>query len=215
LDVLIENLPDILRGFRMTLRLLAVSAVIALVLGMILAAMRVAPVPVMRAIGTSYVNVFRNTPLVLLFLITTQGLPVVGLGWSFFKLAVLALGLYTAAFICEAVRAGVNAVSLGQAEAARAVGMTFGQSLRHIVLPQAVRSVIPPLASILIALTKNTAVAEAFGVTEATYRLDDLVRQFPGSLYSLFFGIAAGYVVIVFTISAVAQVLERRLVVLR
>src|SRR4051812_20274586 len=144
----------------MTLRLLAVSAVIAVVLGVVLGAMRVSPVPVMRAVGTWYVNVFRNTPLVLLFLITTQGLPVVGLGWSFFLLAVLALGLYTAAFVCEAVRAGVNAVSVGQAEAARAIGMPFGQSLPQVVLPQAVRSVIPPLASILIALTKNTAVAE-------------------------------------------------------
>lgn len=215
MDVLIDHLPDILRAFGDTLKLLVVSAVIALLLGTLLAAMRVAPVPTMRAIGTSYVNVFRNTPLVLLFLITTQGVPVVVQGLSFFTLAVLALGLYTAAFVCEAVRSGINAVDVGQAEASRAVGMTFGQTLRLVVLPQAVRSVIPPLASILIALTKNTAIAEAFGVTEATYQLDSLVRDFPTALYPLFFGIALGYVVIVFVISGVAQVLERRMVVLR
>lgn len=215
MDTLIENLPRILAGFRDTLYLLGASAAIALALGVALAAMRVSPVPVLRALGTGYVTVFRNVPLVVLFLITTQGLPQVGLGLSFFVLAVLALGTYTAAFVCEAVRSGINAVDLGQAEAARSLGMSFGQMLREIVLPQAIRSVIPPLASILIALTKNTAIAEAFGVTEATYQLDSLVRDAPDALYALFFGIAAGYVLIVFAISGAARVLERRLVVVR
>ena len=89
-------------------------------------------------------------------------------------------------------------MDVGQAEASRSIGMSFDQTLRLIVLPQAIRSVIPPLASILIALTKNTAIAEAFGITEATYQLDSLVRDFPTALYPLFFGIAGGYVLIVF-----------------
>ncbi len=215
MEVVIDNLPVILRGFAKTLQLLGASALIAVVLGVVLAAMRVAPVAVMRGVGTTYVNVFRNIPLLLLFLITTQGVPVVVKGLSFFTLAVAALSLYTAAFICEAVRSGINSVNVGQAEAARAVGMTFSQTMTSIVLPQAVRSVIPPLASILIALTKNTAIAEVFGITEATYRLDDLGRQFPGSLYWLFAGISLGYILIVFSISGIGQVLERRLVVLR
>jgi glutamate transport system permease protein len=213
--VLIDHLPQILRGFRDTLYLLGASGVVALVVGVVLAAMRVAPVAILRAAGTSYVNVFRNIPLVVLFLITTQGLPEIGLGFSFFVLAVIALGTYTAAFVCEAIRSGINAVDVGQAEASRSIGMTFDQTLRLIVLPQAVRSVIPPLASILIALTKNTAIAEAFGITEATYQLDSLVRDFPTALYPLFFGIAGGYILIVFAISGAAQLLERRLVVLR
>jgi glutamate transport system permease protein len=213
--VLIDNAPQILRGFRETLYLLGVSGVVAILVGVVLAGMRVAPVAILRAVGTSYVNVFRNIPLVVLFLITTQGLPEIGLGFSFFVLAVIALGTYTAAFVCEAIRSGINAVDVGQAEASRSIGMTFDQTLRLIVLPQAIRSVIPPLASILIALTKNTAIAEAFGITEATYQLDSLVRDFPTALYPLFFGIAGGYVLIVFAISGAAQVLERRLVVLR
>jgi glutamate transport system permease protein len=214
-DTLIDNLPRILAGFRDTLYLLGASGGAALAAGVLLAAMRVAPVPVLRAVGTAYVNVFRNVPLVVLFLITTQGFPELGVRFSFFALAVIALGAYTAAFVCEAVRSGINAVDPGQAEAARSIGMTFGQTLRDIVMPQAIRSVIPPIASILIALTKNTAVAEAFGVTEATYQLDSLVRDVPSALYALFFGIAAGYVAIVFAISGAAHVLERRLVVVR
>lgn len=215
MGVLVDNLPQILRGFRTTLELLVVSGAVALVLGTLLAACRVAPVPTLRAVGTSYVNVFRNIPLVILFLLTTQGIPALGVNASFFVLAVAALGTYTAAFVCEAVRSGINAVPVGQAEAARAVGMTSGQTLRMIVLPQAVRSVVPPLASILIALTKNTAIAEAFGITEASYQLDSLVRDQPQALWWLFVGISAGYVIIVLLLSATSQVLERRLVVLR
>jgi glutamate transport system permease protein len=214
-SVLLDNLPTILRGFGLTLRLFAVSGLVAVVLGVLFAAMRVAPVAAMRAVGTSYVNVFRNTPLLLLFLVTTQGIPVLVEGLSFFTLAVMALGLYTAAFVCEAVRSGINAVNLGQAEAARAVGMTFGQTLRDVVLPQALRSVIPPLTSILIALVKNTSIAEAFGLVEATGSLDKLVNDFPSALYPLFLGVAAGYVLIVAVLSALGQTLERRLVVLR
>jgi glutamate transport system permease protein len=214
-EVLLDNSGRILEGFRDTLFLLGASGLIAVVVGVVLAAMRVSPTPVLRGVGTSYVNVFRNIPLVVLFLITTQGLPELGTSISFFWLAVVALASYTAAFVCEAVRSGINAVDVGQSEAARSLGMTFGLTLRLVVLPQALRTVIPPLASILIALTKNTAIAEAFGVTEATYQLDSLVRDFPGALYALFFGIAFGYVVIVFAISGAAQLLERRLVVLR
>ena len=215
MDVLIDNLPQILGGFRDTLLLLVSSALLAAVLGVLFAGMRVSPVPVLRFAATSYVNIFRNIPLVVLFLITTQGLPELGLSLSFFQLAVIALGTYTGTFIAEAIRAGINAVDVGQAEAARSVGMTFSQTLRLIVLPQAVRSVIPPLASILIALTKNTAIAEAFGITEATYQLDSLVRDFPSALYALFFGISLGYVLIVFAIAGTARYLERSLMVMR
>src|SRR6266545_1433562 len=165
MDVLIENFDQILDGFRTTLALFVISGLCALVLGTILAGMRVSPVPPLRAAGTVYVNVARNTPLLLVFVFITFGLPALGIRFSFFILAVIALTLYTAAFITEAIRSGINAVSAGQAEAARSIGMTFGQTLTIVVLPQAFRTVIPPLASIMIALVKNTAVAEAFGVT--------------------------------------------------
>jgi len=132
-----------------------------------------------------------------------------------FRAAVLALGLYTAAFVCEAIRSGVNAVPVGQAEAARALGLTFAGTLRYVVLAQAFRSVIPPLGSIFIALVKNSAIAEFFAVAEATKVFDDLVRDNPDALYWLFAGVALGYVVLVLLISTVFRFLETRLVVLR
>jgi glutamate transport system permease protein len=215
LSVLFDQFDVILRGFWMTIRLTGLSGAIALVVGTLLVAMRVAPAPPLRWAGTVYVDIVRNTPLTLVFVLVVFGLPEVGFRFSFFLRAVIALSVYTSAFVCEVLRSGINAVQPGQAEAARALGMTFGQTLREIVLPQAFRTVIPPLGNILIALTKNSAIAEAFGVIEATGTFDNLVRDYPGSFWPLFLGTAFGYVVIVLVISAVLRVVERRVVVLR
>lgn len=213
-DYLPELVDRLLDGFLVTLRLLGWSGLLATVIGTVLAAMRVSPIAPLRAFGTSYVNVFRNTPLVVLFLIAVVGLPAVGiLQGSFFSRAVAALSVYTAAFVCESLRSGINTVDPGQAEAARSIGMTFGKSLRIVILPQAFRAVIPPLASVYIALAKNTSVAGAFGVTEATYQLSNLNRDFPDELYLSFLGIALGYIVIVAVISGTANRLERRVAV--
>jgi glutamate transport system permease protein len=214
-SVLLDQLDVILRGFWMTLRLTGLSGAIALVVGTVLAAMRVSPAPPLRWAATTYVDIVRNTPLTLVFVLMVFGLPELGFGFSFFVRAVISLSVYHSAFVSEALRSGINAVQPGQAEAARALGMTFGQTLSTIVLPQAFRTVIPPLGNLLIALTKNTAIAEAFGVVEATGTFDNLVRDYPGSFWALFLGIAAGYVLIVLVISAVLRRVERRVVVLR
>ena len=215
MDVLLDNMDALLAGFRTTLAMFVLSGVLSLLLGTVLAAMRVSPVSILRTAGAGYVTVVRNTPLVVMFVLIVFGLPEVGILPSFFVRAVTALTIYTAAFVCEAVRSGINAVQPGQAEAARSLGMTFGQTLRLVVLPQGLRSVVPPLVSILIALTKNTAIAEVFGVTDAAYVLHNLIRDNPAALYPLFFGVAGGYIVITLTIAGLGRLLERRLVVIR
>jgi glutamate transport system permease protein len=214
-QVLIDNLPLLLRGFRKTIELSAVAALLAIVLGVLLAAIRVSPVPTLRWVGALYVNTIRNTPLTLVYAFMAFAVPRLDFQLGPFRAASVALGLYTAAFICEAVRSGVNAVPVGQAEAARSIGLTFTGTLRHVVLAQAIRSVIPPLGSILIALVKNSAIAEFFAVPEATKVFDDLARDNPQELYWLFFGVALGYVILVLAISGVFRILESRLVVLR
>jgi glutamate transport system permease protein len=213
--VLFDNRGTILHAFGTTLRLFGLSAVGALILGTLLASLRVCPIPALRRVAAWYVHIARNTPLVLIFILVTFGLPTVDVRFSFFSFAVLALTLYTSAFVAEAIRSGINAVDAGQAEAARAIGMTFRQNLTLIVLPQAGRAVVPPLANILVALIRNTGVAEAFGVTEASFALEGLARDHPGSLYALFFGIAAGYMVLVFLVAGAARLLERRVLVTR
>jgi glutamate transport system permease protein len=213
--VIADNFDTILHGFAQTLQLTLLSALVAGLLGLTLAVMRVSPLPPLRWVGTGYVTIVRNTPLTLVFLIVVHGLPELGLRGSFFTRAVVALSAYTAAFVCEAVRSGIQTVPAGQAEAARALGMTFGQNLRFVVLPQALRAVIPPLTSVFIALLKNTAIAEAFGLTEATGVLDSLVHDHADALLPIFLTIAAGYVLLTLTISGLARLVERRTVLSR
>jgi glutamate transport system permease protein len=168
LSVLTDNWDLFVDGFWTTLRLFLIAAVLSLVLGTVLAGFRVSPVPALRAIGTGYVNTLRNTPLTLVFAFLVFGAPKMEISLpTFFWSAVVALTVYTSAFVCEVVRSGINTIPAGQAEAARSVGMTFLQVLGIVVLPQAVRAIVPPLTSVLIALLKNTTIAAGFSVAEA------------------------------------------------
>lgn len=226
MDTFIDNLDVIGSGFATTLWLLVFSMIISTVLGTVLASFRVSPITSLRAIGTSYVNTFRNTPLVLVLALAISVIPTLGfsnLGFSvgfrefstFFVVAVLGLSIYTSAFVCEAVRSGINSVAPGQAEAARSVGMSFTQVLRLVVLPQAFRSVIPPLASVHIALAKNTSVVAIFGVPELAYYMRKLSNQYASDLPFIFLGIAMCYVLIVAVIAGAAALLEKKLAVAR
>lgn len=216
MQVLIDNLPQILDGFIKTLWLLLFSGSIAAVLGTILVAMRVSPIAMLRLAGASYVNVFRNTPLLLILLIVAFAAPDLGFTYEvnnyfnfFFIAATVGLGLYAAAFVCEALRSGVNSIPLGQAEAARSIGMTFTQSMRAVILPQAFRAVIPPLTSTYIALAKNTSIAIAIGVTEASFIMKKLNDANAVARWEIFFGFAFGYIVVVAVIAGVGALAER------
>lgn len=165
MGVITDNLDLWWEALGGTLVLFFGGGVIALVLGLIVGAARVSPVPIARAVGGVYVNWIRNTPLTLVMFFFAFCLPIlVGERMNYTLLAVVALGVYTATYVAEALRAGINTVPVGQAEAARAIGLNFGQVMRFVVLPQATRSVVPPMMSVLIALMKNTTVAAGFSV---------------------------------------------------
>jgi glutamate transport system permease protein len=166
-DVLTDNASLFGRFFWGSIKLFLIAGVGALVLGTLLAALRVSPVPAMRVFGTLYVNTVRNTPLTLVLVFFGFAAPKLGIPLDYFPAACIGLILYTAAFVCEAVRSGINTVPPGQAEAARAIGMPFSQVLSQVVLPQALRASVPPLVSVLIALLKNTTVATAVNVLQA------------------------------------------------
>ena len=168
MNVLFDNSELFIDGFKTTLVLFAFSAVFSLVLGTVVAGMRVSPAPAMRAAGTFYVNAVRNTPLTLILAFFALGYPRLGLPQlDFMNAAIVGLSLYTATYVSEAIRSGINTVSVGQSEAARAIGLPFMQTLTLVVLPQAFRSVVPPLFSVFIALLKNNTVAAGFSVAEA------------------------------------------------
>ncbi|MEU8618899.1 amino acid ABC transporter permease [Streptomyces sp. NPDC048623] len=215
MNVLLDHFAEFRNGFIGTVEITAVSSVIALVLGIVVAGFRVSPVPPLRAFGTAWVTLLRNTPLTLLFLVFFFVVPeILFPGMSPFVLASLALGFYTSSFVCEAVRSGISTVPLGQAEAARSLGLTFSQTLRMIVLPQATRTVLPPLSSIFIALTKNSAIAGAFSVTEL-FGWQTLMSEQGYAIIPIFLWVAAAYLVITFAISGLFRLLEHNMEVAR
>ncbi|MFE6522545.1 amino acid ABC transporter permease [Streptomyces sp. NPDC057794] len=215
--------PSILGAFWVTIQLTVFSAIGSLIWGTLLAAMRVSPVPLMRGFGTAYVNIVRNIPLTVIIVFTSLGLAdIFGVTMGapddfelkYFRLAVLGLVAYTAAFVCEAIRSGINTVPVGQAEAARAIGLSFSQVLRLVVLPQAFRSVIGPLANVLIALTKNTTVAATIGVAEAALLMKEMIEN---EAQTLLIGavFAFGFVVLTLPTGLFMGWLSKRLAVKR
>jgi len=217
---------QIFEAFWTTIQLTVYSAIGALILGTLLAAMRLSPVPMLSWIGTAYVNVVRNTPLTLIILFCSFGLSqtlgitlvdpksLTSIEDSNFRLAVLGFIVYTASFVCETVRSGVNTVPLGQAEAARSLGLTFTQNLRMILLPHAFRSVISPLGSVLIALTKNTTIASAIGVAEAALLMKTMIENEAALIYigAIFM---VGFVILTLPMGLFFGWLGKRLAVVR
>ena len=215
MDAVFDNLDAYRQGFVTTLELSVLSSVLALLLGTLLAAMRVSPVPTLRAAGATYVELVRNTPLTLVFFFVVFVLPQVDILLPFFVFAVMALTIYHSAFFCEAVRSGINSVGVGQAEAARSIGLTFGQSLQLVVLPQAIRTVIPPLINVVIALINNSSIAAAFAVFELTATGTRLANANGDAVIPILAGVAVCYLVLTLPSGWLAGQLERRVAVLR
>ncbi|MGQ0630256.1 MAG: amino acid ABC transporter permease [Sporichthyaceae bacterium] len=216
MDVVIDNFALFRTGFFKTLGIVAWSGLGALLLGTILASFRVSPIPPLRWVGTSYVTIFRNCPLTVVLFFIAFGIPEIGINQSYYRFAVGALALYTAAFVCEAIRSGINAVPTGQAEAARSIGLGFRQSLRFVVLPQALRSVVPPLGSVIIAMIKNSAIVGAFGVGGELFGIINTLTGSQGlDALPVITGVAVGYLLLTIPAGLLLGVLERRVAVQR
>ncbi|UMG93631.1 amino acid ABC transporter permease [Nocardioides sp. TF02-7] len=229
MDVVVDNYQFIGIGFAATVLLFLISGIGALLLGTLLVAMRVGPIAVMRRAAATYVTLVRNTPLLLILVFFSLAAPKIGINFQFVKIvistgwgdirmtnafagATVGLILYTASFVCESLRSGVNAVPVGQAEAARAIGLPFGGVLSNVVLPQALRAALPPLASTLIALLKNTTVAASVLVLESAYALKQILDKTPGTVEKLWpIGVfILVFVILVELLSFASGRLERR-----
>jgi glutamate transport system permease protein len=214
-NVVLDNLDLYREGFVGTVTITLCAFVLAFVVGVIVATFRVSPVPPLRWAGTIWVEVLRNIPLTVWLFIAFFGLPKVGYNTlSSWQTAVLACGAYTSAFVAETVRSGFNAVPPGQAEAARALGLTFPQVLGAVVWPQAIRSVVPPLGSVLIALTKNSALATTIGAIELTTITVGLINQ-TGQVFPLFLGTATAYLALTLPSGWLTSVIERKVAIRR
>ncbi|MFM2475388.1 ABC transporter permease subunit, partial [Burkholderia cenocepacia] len=193
MQALLENGPLWLQGMGNTLFLTLLTTLIGLPFGAILAGMRVSPVAAFRVASAIYTEIARNTPLTLIFFFFIFVLPRVGATLDFRIGAVLALTFYTSAFFAEAVRSGINSVAVGQAEASRAIGLGFGQTMRFIILPQAIRGVVPPIINVIIALTKNTSVALGFFTFVLVNVAQRLSNEYGNQSLQIFLGIALSY----------------------
>lgn len=207
--------PVFWEGFRMTFFLLVVSGILALILGTLIAAMRISPIGSLRLFAAFWTEIARNTPLTLVFFFFTVVLPFLGVRVPFVPLALGALAYYTSPFVAEALRSGINGVPVGQAEAARSIGLGFTQSVSLVVLPQAFRMTIPPLINVLIALTKNTSVAGGFFVVELFAVTRALANGNGNMVIPILLTAAALYLVITIPLGLLAGQLEKRWVVAR
>jgi His/Glu/Gln/Arg/opine family amino acid ABC transporter permease subunit len=215
-DVLTDNFDQFASGFWVTVRLVGISLAIAIAVGTVVAALRVAPSPWLQRLGGLYVETFRNIPLLVLIFISFAGLRRAGVDISPWVAGTGSLGLYTAAYVAEALRSGVFAVGRGQREAAKSLGFSENATLRIIVLPQAFRTVIPPLASITIAMIKNSAIIgvsilaipdllkEARILQSRTFQTDET-----------FFWAAVGYLLLTGTATLLFRALEKRYAIKR
>ena len=222
MDAVLDNLDVYVDGFTRTITLTLFAAGGALLLGTLLAAMRVSPVPVLRGFGTLWVNTFRNTPLTLIVFFCYFGLYST-LGFAIsddidlnnYWLGVVGLSVYTAAFVCEAIRSGINTVPAGQSEAARAIGMSFFQTLTMVVLPQAGRAVIAPLGSIFIALAKNSTIVGTIGLAESSNAMKELINANGDAVIAIFLVFAGTFALVLIPTGYAFGWLANRLAVKR
>jgi putative glutamine transport system permease protein len=215
-DVLSEHFPEFSSGFWVTVRLVAISFVIAMVVGTLVAALRVAPLKPLNWIGGVFVETFRNTPLLVLLFISFAGLRRAGLPINAWTAGTASLGLYTAAYVAEALRSGVFAVGKGQIEASLSLGLDYPRTLRYVVLPQAFRTVIPHLGSLIIAMIKNSAI---IGVS--LLALGDLLHEArvvnsrTFATNEVFFWAAVGYLILTGLATLAVRRLEARYAIRR
>jgi His/Glu/Gln/Arg/opine family amino acid ABC transporter permease subunit len=216
LNVLTDHWSEFSSGFWVTVRLVVISFGIAMVVGTLVAALRIAPVKWLQRIGGVYVEIFRNIPLLVLLFISYAGLRRGGVDINAWVAGTASLGLYTAAYVAEALRSGVFSVGKGQIEASLSLGFSYAETLRRIVLPQAFRTVISPLGSLTIAMIKNSAI---IGVS--LLALPDLLKQArivqarTFQTDETFFWAAVGYLILTGAVTLVIRNLERRFAIRR
>ncbi|AMQ68539.1 MULTISPECIES: amino acid ABC transporter permease [Bacillus] len=209
-SILTENFDMYMDGFLHTLLASFIALAGSFALGVLIAVMRITAFKPLQWIGTAYVEFIRNIPLLLITFVFYFGLPNVGLRLDGFQAGTIALTIYTSAFIAEAIRAGIQTVSKGQMEAARSSGFTYSQAMRYIILPQAVKIVIPPLGNQFLNLVKNSSILGVVAGLDLMYQAD-LVSSSTLVVFDVYIFVALFYLIVTIPLSIGVHYLERRL----
>jgi len=211
-SVLISSFPYLLQGAIMTIKITSLSVAIGIAIGIFGGLMRVSKNPILYWLSTVYVEVIRGTPLLVQIFIVYFGLPSLGLRLTPYLSAVSALGINSGAYVAEIVRAGIQSVPKGQYEASRSLGMTHGQTMRYIILPQAFRNILPALGNEFIAMTKDSSLASIIGVTELM-RTGQIVISRTFQSFSIYGGVAVIYFAMTFTMSRIVRWIEKKVAI--
>ena len=210
-DLMINSLPLLIVGAGITVQITAISVGLGLVIGMFVGIARICHVKVLRALATVYIDFLRGTPLLVQIFLIYFALPmVVGQRVDPFIAAITACGINSGAYIAEIFRAGIQAIDEGQMEAGRSLGMSWVQTMRYIIVPQAFKNVIPPLGNEFIALLKDSSLVSVIGFEELTRRGQLIIARTYGSL-EIWITVALIYLVMTLTISRFVSYMEKRL----
>ncbi|ANE46242.1 glutamine ABC transporter permease [Paenibacillus swuensis] len=205
-----DHLSFLFQGFGLTLWLAFLAIIFSFLLGCVLGIVRYAKVPVVSPILTIFVETVRNLPLLLLILFARFGLPELGISFTPFWAAIVALTVFEAALISEIVRSGLNSVDKGLLEAGRSSGLTYVQTLKHIVLPIGLRRMVPPMVSQFISLLKDTSLVVIISIAELMHNANIVMGQDPDIVFPILILVAALYFAINYTLSVLARRLEVR-----
>ncbi|MDD3114995.1 MAG: amino acid ABC transporter permease [Anaerovibrio sp.] len=210
-DLMVNSFPLLVVGAGITIQITAISVGLGLIIGMFVGIARISQVKLLRALAAVYIDFLRGTPLLVQIFLIYFALPVVlGQRVDPFLAAITACGINSGAYIAEIFRAGIQAIDAGQMEAGRSLGMTWPQTMRHIIVPQAFKNIIPPLGNEFIALLKDSSLVSVIGFEELTRRGQLIIARTYGSL-EIWICVAIIYLVMTLTISRLVAYLEKRL----
>ena len=209
-DLVVQSFPLLLLGAGVTIQITAVSVTAGLFIGMFVGIARLSKNWVIKALATAYVDFIRGTPLLVQLFLVYFALPIIlGTRIDPFIAAITACSINSGAYVAEIFRGGIQSIDKGQMEAGRSLGMTWAQTMRHVILPQAFKRIIPPLGNEFIAMMKDSSLVSVIGFEELTRRGQLIIARTYGS-FEIWLSVAVIYLVMTFTISRFVDYLERR-----
>lgn len=203
-----DNLIFLLQGFYVTLKVALFSIIFSFIIGGLIGTLRYAKIPVLSKILAVIVEMIRNLPLLLIILFTYFALPEIGINMSITVSAIVALTIFESAMLAEIVRGGLNSIEKGQMEAARSSGLSYVQALRIIILPQALRRMIPNIVSQFISLLKDTSLAVIIALPELLHNAKIIQAQQSSYVIPIFLIISLMYFIVNYILSIIAKRLE-------
>jgi His/Glu/Gln/Arg/opine family amino acid ABC transporter permease subunit len=209
LALFIESLPSLLDGAMLTLQLTLISVTLGLITGLVMGLGRVSKRWPLRFLSSLYVTVFRGIPLLVTLMFLYYGMPSLGVLLSAYAVSIIALTVTNGAYVTEIIRSGIQSIDKGQMRAARSLGMSYTLAMRRIILPQAIRRVLPPITNESITLLKNTALVSTISLADLL-RAGIEIMTWKANVFSPFAGVALMYLCMTLPMQALNSHLERR-----